>query len=479
MSSRVTIYRPQVQRITVATRGPQGPGSATPTAHASSHGAAGADPISLALSQISDATANGRSLISAADYAAMRMLLGLVIGNDIQAFAANLSAIAGLVSAADKLGYFTGSGTAALADLTAAGRALLDDADAAAQRTTLGLGSAALSAADAFQSALAFTLSGTATRTYTFPSTDATLARTDSAQTFSGNQTFSGRLIVSVNGALSAPGTHFNGTWISGGTGTTTKPHLLIEPAGATSAVWTTGGTGLGVNSASGFTGRLLELMTNGSSRFIVTQTGLMICNGAAQITGGQLTIGLDAILYRNAAANIQQGGADAAAPVAQTFSAQSAAGGTSNTPGAARNFWDSIGTGNQNSGGYWFYVHPAGSSGTTQNTATRTLGFSISGSGAVTLYGNFAVPKTVTTPGTTGNVTINKISGRVNFAAAATTLRVSNSLVDANSIIMATIATNDATATGLRVVAAAGYFDLIFLTATTTETAVNFFLTN
>jgi len=75
--------------------------------------------------------------------AAARQNLGVEIGADVQAYDAGLQSISGLTTAADQSIYLTGTDTYAAYSLTAAGRALLDDADAAAQRTTLGLGTLA------------------------------------------------------------------------------------------------------------------------------------------------------------------------------------------------------------------------------------------------------------------------------------------------------------------------------------------------
>lgn len=103
-------------------------------------------------------TAAGRALLDDADASAQRTTLGLGTASThahgdydpagsaaaaqaaSQPLDADLTAFAALVSAADKLPYATGSGTWALTSFTGFMRTLLDDADAATARATLGAG---------------------------------------------------------------------------------------------------------------------------------------------------------------------------------------------------------------------------------------------------------------------------------------------------------------------------------------------------
>jgi hypothetical protein len=90
--------------------------------------------------------------------------------------------------------------------------------------------------------------------------------------------------------------------------------------------------------------------------------------------TANLLTLGADASVRRRAAANLQLGAADAAAPVAQTLSVQSVAAGTSNTAGANLTIAGSQGTGTGAGGSIVFQIAPAGTTGTAQNALVNAL---------------------------------------------------------------------------------------------------------
>lgn len=72
-----------------------------------------------------------------------------VAANPTLSLSAALSTVGGLTPAADRIAYYTDASTAALTTLTTFGRSLIDDADAAAGRTTLGLGTMATQGAGA------------------------------------------------------------------------------------------------------------------------------------------------------------------------------------------------------------------------------------------------------------------------------------------------------------------------------------------
>lgn len=67
--------------------------------------------------------------------------VGAAWGTNLSGIPASISSLAGLTTSANQGAYLTAPNTWATYALTPAGRALLDDADAAAQRTTLGLAS--------------------------------------------------------------------------------------------------------------------------------------------------------------------------------------------------------------------------------------------------------------------------------------------------------------------------------------------------
>ncbi|MEI7603620.1 MAG: hypothetical protein WCJ19_01200 [bacterium] len=154
--------------------------------------------------------------------------------------------------------------------------------------TTGATGTKAINALNISAPTLTACTGGSCTWTGLYIADPGTLANTTLYSIYSagGSNYFGGKTQVAVNGAASAPPLSLTGTWYSGGTSTTTKPQLLIEPTGTTSTYWSTSGTGLGINAPSGFSGMLIDTMVNNSSKFVVDSTGIMYLGGATDCNG-------------------------------------------------------------------------------------------------------------------------------------------------------------------------------------------------
>lgn len=140
-------------------------------------------------------------------------------------------------------------------------------------------------------------------------------------------------------------------------------------------------------NTSSAGVPSLLDLRVNGTSQFFVSRagaiqsaSGMLIQNTAAYAWSGR------GFLTSPAAGGVQLGNTDAAAPVAQTLSAQSVVAGTSNTSGVDLTIRGSRGTGTGAGGSIIFQTAAAGSSGTAQNAASER--FRIDTSGALGIGG-------------------------------------------------------------------------------------------
>lgn len=90
----------------------------------------------------------------------------------------------------------------------------------------------------------------------------------------------SGAVTNSAASSASTPAEVYTGTLFTGGTGTTTLPHVYINQ-GAAPTTWSTAGTIFGINAPSGFTGNTAEFRNNGGTTiFSMNSNGTLTTSG-------------------------------------------------------------------------------------------------------------------------------------------------------------------------------------------------------
>jgi hypothetical protein len=154
------------------------------------------------------------------------------IGVTVQAYDATLQSLATIVTSANQIAYTTATDTWTVTTLSAFGRTLIDDADAATSRTTLGLGTAA---------------------TQNTGTSGSVVAKLDGANTWSANQTFSGTNAVNTLTLTNPLGVAYGGT--GGTTAATARTGLGAAASGANSDITSLTGLTTALSITQGGTG--------------------------------------------------------------------------------------------------------------------------------------------------------------------------------------------------------------------------------
>ncbi|MDA9656845.1 hypothetical protein N9T23_00015 [Flavobacteriaceae bacterium] len=144
---------------------------------------------------------------------------------------------------------------------------------------------------------------------------------------------------------------------------------------------------------------------------------------------------------------------------------------------------FDSTGATSLATGGGVVNIASAGLATTIKGTLNVdeavTLDTTLDVTGDTSVKGLTATGKVITASGTTGNTTINAMAGSINFASSATSLTVTNNLVDASSVIMLTIGSAPSTYRGMSVIPSSGQFAITLDASFGTETKVFFLVIN
>lgn len=361
--------------------------------------------------------------------------------------AGNLGSISELNMAANQMIYSTGSESFDTADLTVFARTLLDDANAAAARSTLGL--VIGTNVQAFSQDLTdFVTNATWTGANLSLAGDLTAAGTGSFNDISvvtqidmgGGDIVSGGDATFVN---------VTATTLIGAGGSITS--LNMDNAASGTLAVGRGGTGL----ASFAIGDLIYASgTTTLSRRADVATGNVLLSGGvgvaplygkvttAHTTGIAASGGNADITAMSALAEVSsnvefQGGVEFQATVKDVNS----------SAGVSGQLLKSIGTAAE-----W-----------TDDIVADTL----------RIDGTLSTEGTITGAGTTGAQTINKLSGTCRFAAAATSLVITNSICTTSHRVLATVVTNDTTLKSVSAVPSTGAFTLNANAAATAETEV------